>query len=107
MIYWSSAALAYLVIAFAGSAMLVRYAPRHVFARQLRRRLWLFPAAPLLSILAGLGFALAPVRRVRRWLVSLFEALSGRRQRVRYRFTPYGYGQDGRSATSGRAASDR
>lgn len=103
MIYWLGIAMAYLTLAFAGSAMLVRFVPQHALSRALRRRLWLFPAAPLLFALAilfsAVGLLLAGLTR-------LFETLSGRKQHVRRHYPPYGYKKERRKGR-GRRISDR
>jgi hypothetical protein len=103
MILWLCIAAAYLILAFAGSAMFVRFAPHHALSRTLRRHLWLFPVAPPCLGVATL-FSLA--ERMLTGFGRLFEMLSGRRQYVRYPYTPYGDGRERRQGP-GRRASDK
>lgn len=106
MTHWFGVVLGYLVLAFAGSALLVRRAPDRAAARILRRRLALFPLLPVLLAGAGMIGVLGLLARAPRPFVRLFEALSGRRQYVRYRIDPYGYEAPGR-AHSDRVSPDR
>lgn len=91
MVLWVTAALAYLVLAFIGSAVLVRFAPRHSAARLLRHRLSLFL---LLPAFAATGLLAVPARLIhglKRPVGRLFEALSGRPQYVRRRYSVFEY----------------
>lgn len=89
MVYWLGAAMLYLVAAFVGSAAIVRYAPGNPASGMLRRRLATFPLAPAVAAFAALGVALRRSARLAAAARRLFEALSGRRQYVRYRCGPY------------------
>lgn len=81
---------AYLAASFLLSALAVRAAPRSWLGRKLRMRLWLFPALPLLLLIAAirpLGRLLAKcLFRFRSAVRLWFELLSGHRtfRRIRY-----------------------
>lgn len=89
MVYWLGAAMLYLVAAFLGSAAIVRYAPRNPASALLRRRLAIFPLAPAIAVVAAICVSLRRTVRLAAAARRLFEALSGRRQYVRYRRGPY------------------
>jgi hypothetical protein len=89
MVYWLGAAMLYLVAAFLGSAAIVRYAPRNPASAMLRRRLAIFPLAPAIAVVAAMCVSLRRIVRLVAAARRLFEALSGRRQYVRYRRGPY------------------
>jgi hypothetical protein len=89
---------AYLAASFFLSALAVRMAPRSWLGRKLRMRLWLFPALPLLLLIATirrLGRLLAKCllrvwSAVRLW----FELLSGHRTYRRIEYGRYYRGEN-------------
>lgn len=91
MAYWLGAMLAYLVSAFIGSALLVRCVPANRTSRLLRRHLMLFPLAPVLAAAVALIPLMQFAGRCPRLLRRTFESLSGRRQYVRIRYSPYSH----------------
>jgi hypothetical protein len=85
--------IAYLTACFLLSALTVRARPHGRLGYTLRRKVWLFPALPLLwthASMRQIARALARLGRGFRRMVSrLFETISGHRTYVRLRGYPY------------------
>ena len=74
--------IAYLAVSFVLTALTVRAGPHSRIGRAIRRRYWLFPAVPVLWILALVFGAGSLARTIRKQFKRLFEGVSGHRTYV-------------------------